>query len=213
MELGGHGLARHALGLVDREHDLGRGPPQLVGDVPVARGHALTAVDHEDHQVGLEHRLARLARHLGGDAALGNRLEAAGVDHDEAPLADPTLAVVAIAREAGQVVDQRVAAAREPIEEGRLADVRPSDDGHHRRRAAGRDRVGGIVRFVMAGHVIRPGMRRAPRPRSARPRSSPPPSAARRSVCRRCGPARRAPRRPARAPARCPPGRPSPRRR
>ena len=59
-----------------------------VGDVAVLPAQAGAAVDHEDHDVGLGDRLARLARHLVQDAGLGDRLEAAGVDDEERLLAE-----------------------------------------------------------------------------------------------------------------------------
>ena len=59
-------------------------------------------------------------------------LEAAGVDDEVRPAAQAAVAVVAVARHARQVVHDRVAAAREAVEEGRLADVRPPDQGDDR---------------------------------------------------------------------------------
>ena len=104
---------------------------QLLGDRAVAGGEAGAAVDHEDHRVGFGDRLLGLARHLDIDA-LGGGLEAAGVDDEEGPAAEAALAVVPVARYARQVVHDGVAAAREPVEEGRLADVRPPDQGDDR---------------------------------------------------------------------------------
>ena len=67
-------------------------------------------VDDEDHRVGLGHRLPRLAwpsRVTMPVGLLG--LEAAGVDDDELVPADRGVAVVAVARQAGEVGDDRVA--------------------------------------------------------------------------------------------------------
>ena len=86
-------------------------------------------VDDEDHRVGLGHRLARLLGHLLDDAGRLLGLEAAGVDDDELALADAAVAVVAVARQAGEVGDDRVAALRHAVEQRRLADVGAADDG------------------------------------------------------------------------------------
>ena len=94
------------------------------------------AVDDEDHRVGLDDRLLGLARHLDEDAFGGARLEAAGVDGDEGARAEPAFAVVPVARHARHVVHDRVAAAREPVKERRLADVRPPDQGDDRLHGA-----------------------------------------------------------------------------
>ena len=54
-------------------------------------------------------------------------------------LADAAVAVVAVARQAGEVGDDRVAALRHAVEQRRLADVGPADDGDdglHRRGAS-----------------------------------------------------------------------------
>ncbi len=81
-------------------------------------------------------RLARLLRHLVQDAVLGDGLEPAGVDGQERALADAAAPVVAVARETREIGDERRAAARQSIEERRLADVRASDD-HEGRQHGG----------------------------------------------------------------------------
>ena len=64
----------HALGLVDRRGTAGVcSLAQALRDVAVAGQQAGAAVDDEQHRVGLDDRLLRLARHLGEDAALGAR--------------------------------------------------------------------------------------------------------------------------------------------
>jgi hypothetical protein len=95
VELRRHDLAPHALGLVHREEDRRVRLAQLLRDAPVLRREAGAPVGHEDDDVGFRDRLARLARHLLVDALGVDRLEAAGVDHDEGLLAHAPLAVVA----------------------------------------------------------------------------------------------------------------------
>jgi hypothetical protein len=56
---------------------------QFLGDDVILRRHTGAAVDQEDDGIALGHRLHGLLRHLGQDAGLGHRLEAAGIDHQE----------------------------------------------------------------------------------------------------------------------------------
>src|SRR5262249_40960203 len=77
-------------------------------------------------------------------------VDAAGVDQDElaaAPLAD---GLGAVAGDAGGLVHDRLAAGREAVDEGGLAGVGESDDGH------------------AAGQPTRLGLGRAPGPPSVR---------------------------------------------
>ncbi len=128
-------VRRHALGLVDRKPDA-RMAAQTLGDVAVRGCQAGTAIDDEDHRVGLGDRLLCLARHLDRQSLVGARLEAAGVDGDEAAAARAPLAVMAIARHARQVVHDRVTALRQAVKEGRFADVRAPDQREHRFHSA-----------------------------------------------------------------------------
>ena len=75
------------------------------GVTPCAR------VDQEDDDVGFGDRLPRLLRHLVQDAFRRHRLEPAGVDDEIRPVADARAAVVAVARQAGEVGDERGARA------------------------------------------------------------------------------------------------------
>jgi hypothetical protein len=89
----------HALGLVDDEEG-GRGRlAQGLGDALVLRREAARAVDDEEDHVGFRNRLACLARHLGEDAVLRDRLEAARVDDDERLRPEPPLPVMTVPRE------------------------------------------------------------------------------------------------------------------
>ena len=63
----------------------------------------------------------------------GLGIETAGVDDPHLAAEVIGLAVAAIARQARRVVDERGAPADEPVEQRRLADVRPADDRDERR--------------------------------------------------------------------------------
>ena len=128
---------------------------QVVRDVVVLRREAGAHVDDEDHHVGLGDGLARLLGHLLDDAGRRLGLEAAGVDDDELVVADAAVAVVAVAREAGEVGDDRVARLRQPVEQRRLADVGAADegdDGFHASSSAG-------LRLSRAGSAKTPPLR------------------------------------------------------
>src|SRR5207237_10443829 len=80
--------------------------------------------------------LPGLTRHLARQALVRARLEAAGVDGDEAALTRASFAVMAVARHARQVVHDGLAAAGEAVKEGRFADVRAPDQREHRLHSA-----------------------------------------------------------------------------
>jgi hypothetical protein len=131
VELGELHALGHALGLVRAQHRRLAQLAQVPGDVVVLRRQAAARVYHEDDDVGFRNGLPRLLGHLHVDAALGRRLEAAGVDHDEFVLAVLRVAVVAVAREAGEIGDDGVARLGQPVEQRRLADVGAAHQGHY----------------------------------------------------------------------------------
>jgi hypothetical protein len=100
--------------------------------VQVLRRAAFAGIDDQQHAVGFLDGLERLLRHQAFDAADDRFDQAAGVDDDaRAPfVADVT--VLAVAREAGHVGDERVARPRQGIEQGRFADVGATDQGDDR---------------------------------------------------------------------------------
>ena len=55
--------------------------------------------------------------------------EAGGIDYFERQIAELSLAFAAVARHARFIVDQREAAADEPVEQRRFADIGPADNG------------------------------------------------------------------------------------
>ena len=109
MELGGRALGLQPSALLTASSTGAAGAAQQVGDRRVLRREPAARVDDEEHDVGLGDRLPRLLGHLEQDAVRRHGLEAAGVDDEVLALAGARAAVVAIAREAGQVVHERVA--------------------------------------------------------------------------------------------------------
>ncbi len=128
VEDGRVGVAARIVDLV-REHDhRPLGVAEDDGELLVARRDAGAGIDDEQHQVGLVDRGLRLLGDLGAEHAALDLVDTAGVDEAEpgaGPLAEHLLAV---ARHARGLVDDGGAALREPVDQGRLADVREADD-------------------------------------------------------------------------------------
>ena len=134
MEVGGRGIGCETLGLVDDDQHRLAGSPQHIRHVPVRRREAGAAVHDEQYPVGLLDRLARLG---GGELFEAVRAfdQATGVDHDRRVCTDARVTILAVTRQPRHVGDERVARAREHVEQRRLADVGTSDerqDGKHR---------------------------------------------------------------------------------
>ena len=117
------------LALVGDEDD---GPPGLAHDARERRiggHHAVAGVEHEQHQVRTRDRRLALGAHARGDAARRRFLQPGRVDERDLVAGDLRLALATVARQARHVGDERGALGREPVEERRLADIGPADDG------------------------------------------------------------------------------------
>ncbi len=131
---GGGGAALALVG----DHD-GRlaGLAHQLGKRTVARGEAAARIDHEEHRIGRLDRGPGLRHHAPRQAAGRRLLEPGGVHHHEVEIAEPGLALAAVARHSGPVVDQGEPLADQPVEQGGLADIRPSDDRHRESHGRG----------------------------------------------------------------------------
>ena len=116
----------HALGLVDGDPHPRPQFAQLLGDAPVVGRQSRAGIGEEDHRVGFGDCLLGLLRHLREDALGGAGLKPPGIDHVVRAAAKQAFAIVAVARHAGHVHDDRIARAGEAVEEGALADVGPA---------------------------------------------------------------------------------------
>jgi len=103
---------------------------QFLRDRPVLRREPGARIHHEQDCVGLVHRLARLPRHLVVDARLCHRLETACVHHEIRLAAKAPAPVLAVARQARHVGDDRVAAARNAVEQRGFPHVGPANYGN-----------------------------------------------------------------------------------
>ena len=115
--------------LVGDEHDRLADDAEELGEVRVERRHAGARVDHEEAEIGRADRRFGLRAHAAGEAVRRRFVEAGGIDGGEAQVAETRLALAAVAGDAGQIVDQRQPPADQPVEQRRLADIRPADDG------------------------------------------------------------------------------------
>ena len=103
-------------------------------DLIVLLGDADGGVDHEQHDVGRRDRALGLRAHLSRQRRRIHGLEAGReptprVDHPELAAVPVRFELLAVARDAGLLLDDRTAPPDEPVHERRLADVGPADHG------------------------------------------------------------------------------------
>ena len=95
----------------------------------VFRRDADARVHDEENRVGVLDRGFRLGAHAAGQRFAAALLQPRRVDDGEMQVAELGLAGAAVAGHPRLVVDQRQLLADEPVEQGRLADIRTADDG------------------------------------------------------------------------------------
>ena len=131
------GIALLALALVGDQHHRLVGAAREIGKGAIVRRQAGARVDHEHQGVGKPDRGLGLLLHPRGQRALGALVEARGVDHGEFEIAEASLALAAVAGDAGLVIDQRELLSDQPVEQRRFSDIGPADNGNreggHRR--------------------------------------------------------------------------------
>ena len=98
-------------------------------DASVCGRQFAAGVDHENDEIGLGNGLFRLFRHPGRDAAGFGVLQPGCVGQNDVVGAKADACLLAVARQAGHVIDERQPLASEPVEYGRFADIGPADDG------------------------------------------------------------------------------------
>ena len=125
-------LAMLALALVGDQHHRLVGAAGEIGKGAVVRRQAGAGVDHEHQRVGKADRGFGLLLHPRRQRALGALVEARGIDDGEFEIAEPRLALAAIAGDAGLVIDQRELLSDQPVEQRRLSDIGPADDGNRK---------------------------------------------------------------------------------
>src|SRR5262249_48972885 len=81
-------------------------------------------------------RALRLLLHSRSQGSPGALIEPRRIDDGEGEIAETRLALAAVARHTGLVVDQRELLPYQPVEQGRLADIGPADDGDRERHGS-----------------------------------------------------------------------------
>ncbi len=133
-QVGGVGLAARAVDLVGAQHDRLAGLAQQPYDGLVGVGGADLGVHDEHHRVGGLDGVLGLRGHGRVDAE-DVLLPAAGVDDLEAAARPLGLVGDAVTGDTGLVLDDGLAAADDPVHQGRLADIGAADDGEDGQRA------------------------------------------------------------------------------
>ena len=123
-------LAVLAFGLVGDQHHRLVGAAGEIGKGAVVRRQPDARVDHEHQRVGESNRGLGLLLHPRGQRALGALVEAGGIDDGEVEIVEPGLPFAAVAGDAGLVIDQRELLPDQPVEQRRLSDIGPADNGN-----------------------------------------------------------------------------------
>ena len=89
---------------------------QTVGNDFVLRRQAGAAVHQKHNRIGFIDSLQGLFCHFVQNAAVYNRLKTAGIDDQIRFAADFAMTVMAVTRQAGQVMHERVFGARQTVE-------------------------------------------------------------------------------------------------
>ena len=119
-----------ALGLVGDQHHRLVGAAGEIGKGAIVRRQPVARVDHEHQRIGKRDRGFGLLLHPRRQRTLGALVEARGIDDGEFEIAEPRLALAAIAGDAGLVIDQRELLPNQPVEQRRLSDIGPADNGN-----------------------------------------------------------------------------------
>src|SRR5262249_13602884 len=161
-------LAGAALALI-RDQD--RGFARLaheIGKCAVGWRRPGARVDQKHDRIGRVDGGLRLLLHAATQTLRCSLFQPGRVDSGERKIPEPCLRLAPVARDAGQVMDQSETLAGQAIEQGGLADIRPSDNGD---REAHDARSGYGCRFygppAMESAISAPGADPAKQPRRA----------------------------------------------
>ena len=129
MELARQRQLSDAVALVRGDDRRQRRAAQQVGHLLIARAHARARVDDQHRDLRVGHARPRLVADRAGERILVLEVDAAGVDQREAAPVPLAVELLAVARHARALVHDRLAGAREAVDQRGLADVRIADDG------------------------------------------------------------------------------------
>ncbi len=124
------GVGSATLRLVGDEDQRLAGGTDQRGEMLIQRRDAGAGIDHEQDEIGLVDCRFGLGAHAAGQGFGVDILQAGGIDEADAQIADLRLAQATVPGNARPVVDQRQAAADHTVEQRRLADIGPADNGN-----------------------------------------------------------------------------------
>ncbi len=127
MKFGRHGGGRHSLRFVYHQNNFPAGLAQLAGDDFVMRRQTCSGIDNKEDPVSLVDSLARLLGHFMQDALRRHRFEAAGIHHEVRFIAQPAVTIVAVSRQPGNVRDDGIPTAGQPVKKRRFPNVGATD--------------------------------------------------------------------------------------
>ena len=122
------GLRRAALAFIRGEDHWLAGAAHQLGEDLIGRNHPRPRIDHEQNEIGLGDGRFSLLAHARRQPLVPG-LQSRGIDEGDGAGPEFGLGLAPIARQARLIVDQRELLADELVEQGGLADIRPSDDG------------------------------------------------------------------------------------
>ncbi len=122
-------LAAAPLAFIRHQQDPCLALAQRAGEALVEGGQAFPRIHHQQDCIGGGHRLLRLGTHPGEKRLALDIFETGGVHHGEGEIGKPSLPFAAVAGDPGHIVDDRLALADQAVEQGRFADIGPTDDG------------------------------------------------------------------------------------
>ena len=118
------------LAFVSKKHDMRAGATYLIGKELVRRRHSGTGIDHHQCEISGIDRAFRLPAHAIFQTAGRGFFQAGRIDDTELQPGKLGIALAAVARNSGLVIDNGVLPADQPVEQCRFADIRPPDDGN-----------------------------------------------------------------------------------
>ena len=89
---------------------------------------ARPGVDEKEVEIGRANGSFGLRPHPAGKAVRRRLVKAGGIDGREGQIAEPGFALAPVAGHPRQVIDQRQLSPDQPVEQCRLADIRPADN-------------------------------------------------------------------------------------
>jgi hypothetical protein len=131
--IGDAALALPAFALVGAQNDRLAGFAEQLGEALVQRRHAFAGVEQEDTNIGLADGDLGLPAHARFQRTVGDIVEAGGIDQLEFEIAQAAGRFLAVAGDAGLIVDDRDLPSSEPVEQRRLAHIGASHDGCRQR--------------------------------------------------------------------------------